>query len=165
MWARGAFCPPGPTEGDTNSERKETNSFHDLGPRSCPMPNYPLSRGYTRHATRFSFFFCPENQSRLYFLLSSEGSGCGPGAGSPGQEQVAAEDAEQGAGAPTVEVQGGQGATGLRDQHQVRPAEARLGTADGPELPQTHREGPGAPGGAGLRTWGGRGAGRGSGIS
>lgn len=156
MWPRGAFCPRAPQK-VIQTEGKETNSFRDLG-LVQPDAKLPFISGlYTPRP--LILFFCPENQSGLYLLPSSEGSGCGPGPGSPGQEQVAAEDAEQGAGAPTVEVQGGQGAASLRDQHQVGPAEARLGTADGPELPQTHREGPGAPGGAGLRTWRGQVAG------
>lgn len=58
--------------------------------------------------------------------------------GSPGQQQIAAEDSEQGAGAPSVEVQGGQGASSLSHQDKVGPAEARLGPADGLELPETH---------------------------
>ena len=135
MWDRGAFCPKTPQK-VIQTEGKEINSFCDLGPVQ-PDAKLPFISGL--YAPRSSIlFFCPENQSGLYLLSSSEGSGCGLGPGSPGQEQVAAEDAEQGAGAPTVEMQGGQGATGLRDQHQVGPAEARLGTADGPELPQTH---------------------------
>lgn len=74
------------------------------------------------------------------------------GEGSPGQEQVAAEDTEQSTGPPSVEVQGGQGASSLGHQDQVGPAEAWLGPADGLELPQAHREGPRVPGGAGLCT-------------
>lgn len=71
----------------------------------------------------------------------------------PGQQQVAAEDSEQGPGTPSVEVQGRQGASSLGHQDQVGPAEAWLGSADGLELPQAHREGPGASGGTGLCTW------------
>lgn len=71
----------------------------------------------------------------------------------PGQQQVAAKDSEKGPGTPSVEVQGRQGASSLGHQDQVGPAEAWLGSADGLELPQAHREGPGAPGGTGLCTW------------
>lgn len=72
-----------------------------------------------------------------------------------GQQQVAAEDPEKGAGPPSVKVQGRQGAPSLGHQDQVGPAEARLGPADGLELPEAHREGPGAPRGTGLCTSGG----------
>lgn len=78
--------------------------------------------------------------------------GSNAGRGLPGQEQIAAEDPEQGSGTPSVEVQGRQGASSLGHQDQVGPAEAWLGPADGLELPQAHGEGPGAPGTAGLCT-------------
>lgn len=158
MWARGTFCPRHPQKVTrTLRERRPTLSMTwGPGPARCQTTLY---FGVIRATPPSILFFCPENQPGWYLLPSSEGSGCGPGPGSPGQEQVATEDAEQGAGAPAVEVQGRQGAAGLRDQHQVGPAEARLGTADRSELPQTHREGPGAPGGAGLCTWRGQGAG------
>lgn len=88
---------------------------------------------------------------------SSEGSGCGPGPGSPGQEQVATRRTRSKARRrPAGWRAGRQGAAGLRDQHQVGPAEARLGTADRSELPQTHREGPGAPGELGSAPGGDR---------
>lgn len=57
--------------------------------------------------------------------------GSNTGRGLPGQEQIAAEDPEQGSGTPSVEVQGRQGASSLGHQDQVGPAEAWLGPADG----------------------------------
>lgn len=91
------------------------------------------------------FAHCPEGHA---------GSQVQRARGLPGQQQVAAEDPEQGSGPPSVEVQGGEGASSLGHQDQVGPAEAWLRSADGLELPQAHREGPGAPGAAGLGTWG-----------
>lgn len=82
----------------------------------------------------------PLNQSEL-FLAQSQGASCSCGGtkawyweDSPSQQQVAGEDSEQGLGAPSVEVQGGQGASSLSHQDQVGPAEAWLRPADGLEL-------------------------------
>lgn len=131
--------------------REKSGSFHHPRARVLAETKVPLAL-----AVSLSCF-----TSVSVVSLMALGPGCGHGGteralaeGSPGQQQVAAEDAEQRSGAPAVEVQGGQRASGLGHQDQVGPAEARLGPADGLELPQTHGEGPGAPGGAGLRTCG-----------